>query len=112
MKLKWAVLVPYSDLIPVLRRKHNDYIPGFRWVPRRWTAFLPTPWDAMPRQIAGSNPDSHHMDIPLEGTWVLARPWFFAWFSRRRYLVRLGMRYDYVDIYYNFDISFKRVIAK
>jgi hypothetical protein len=70
---------------------------------------MPSPIDAIPHHIKGTNPIDHHIDIPMEGSWVSAWPWFFAWFSKNRFLIRLGMRYDYNDHYYNFDISFKHV---
>lgn len=109
--VKWAALVPASKRQDPLNEPHTDFTGKFwgifRKIPRSWTAFLS---NVAPTRLCGTNPPSQHMDNPLPGTWVAAWPIYFAWMTRSHRLTYILFRWDYVDLYYNLDITlFKKV---
>lgn len=110
------VLMPKSALPAHLQnRTHNDFPPGFRWVPRAWTA-----WDwGEPRKLIGTQQKESPPGVPQPigepGTWQFSifpdapwwawpMAWYFAlsgrtgedeWFRH----FRMGARYDPIDSY-------------
>jgi hypothetical protein len=108
MKLYWAALIPASKLPSILLKAHDDYgIWPFNRIPRWFDAFLPEPKGTQPLQLAGTNPLTHHQDVPEFGTWCLSWPFCFAWRLDNGLTYRMGLRYDYVDDYWVLDWTLK-----
>ena len=105
---------------------HNDWLPGFRWVPRSWTSFCKGRFSKPPTYLFGNLkshpnplPDGHvegnfdEVDllimgkkiycypkpIPPLGKWYFSWPLYFAWtfkLFKWKILFRLGFRYTEV----------------
>lgn len=106
----WPALFTAKRLLPAaLLGKHNDFPKGFRWIPRRWNAFISI---MPPVKLLGTCPKDHQYDIPAPKTWILTWPLHFAWRGRLKldgtpvppsFCIRLSLfRYDYNDKYYTF----------
>jgi hypothetical protein len=104
--LKWAVLVPKSNLPLILRQTHADWWPFLRWISRRLTAFF---GGREPAQLMGSNPKDHHQDVPVPGTWCLSWPIHFALLTKGKKLFALGVRRDYVDSYWTIRFVWRKL---
>lgn len=104
-RMQWAMFIPKTHLPLILLLKHTDYPKGFQWIPRRWTAFLTDKGE--PIKLLGNNPKGHHLDVPAAGTWVIAWPFCFAYTTHKGGKLRLpGIRYDYIDNYYDLTARF------
>lgn len=101
-RLRWAVFVQDSGLPPVLLRAHADWPWGFRWVPRRWFAWLGAP----PKKLIGNA--EGHLDITAPGTWALCWPAFFTARTPGGWHARAGLRFDYNDLYYQLSATVKK----
>lgn len=77
--------------------KHDDWVWPLSYIPRHWTAFEGKP----PRQLAGSADPNGHLDITARGTWSLAWPFHFTFYTHGGWMFAIGIRYDYNDLYYN-----------
>ena len=113
--LTWAMLYP-KELMPneTLKRNHDDWPWGFRWVPRRLTAFLngPSPRRKYPKQLFGTNkriftgdPSGKiiEQDVPDPGTWCVSWPPAFSLLTKKGTLFRLAIfRKDYWDGIYGY----------
>lgn len=88
---------------------HNDWLPGFQWIPRSWTAVES---DTPPEKIAGTA--TGNLDIPKPGEWVLAWPLYLAITLKNGWHFRIGAaRYDYVDHYYQVGtLSVKKLVVR
>lgn len=109
--------MPESALPPGLKRKkHTDYPPGLRWVPRGWTAWR---WGE-PIQIVGSwFGGEHPKPITEPGTWQLSffprAAWWSLWGLYFEFTTagglhfRIGARWDDVDDYVEWpSVAIKR----
>lgn len=101
-RLRWAVLVHPDLLPPVLLTRHIDWPLPFRWVQRRWLAWL----GGLPKKMWG-NADGH-LDITAPGTWAFCWPAFVTLRTRGGWHARAGLRYDYNDAYYQLSATAKK----
>lgn len=98
---------------------HNDWLPGFRWVPRSWTSFCKGRFSKPPTYLFGNlgerpfeNPEAwgkirivlecfyvYPKPIPPLGKWYFSFPYYFAAtfkLFKWKILFRLGFRYTEV----------------
>lgn len=101
-----------KDCLPehLKNSKHNDFLPGLRWIPRSWTAFCwgkpIMVWGNQIKRAEGGHPKpigepgswqvSIYPNSPLGWTWAA---WYVAFtFPSGRHF-RIGARWDDVDNY-------------
>ena len=85
-----------------LLKNHEDWIWPFKYIPRRWNAYLggSRPW---PKRLLGNNTRTATQDgvvinledVPAPGTWTFCFPWYFAIQSQGGWFFRIGFRKDY-----------------
>jgi hypothetical protein len=104
--MKWAVLVSRDKRPAILNERHSDWPLFFAAIPRAWTAWIS---DRPPVRLLGTERVEDHLDIPEPGKWVLAFPPYAAVTLRNGWHARIGLRYDYVDGYYQPSFTIKRL---
>lgn len=104
-----------ADALPehLRYRKHEDYPPFLRWIPRAWTA-----WSWGKPVLVGGNVITGPYPAPIThpGTWQLSHfpdgpcyAWYFALTTRAGFHFRIGARWDDVDGYVEWpSIAIKR----
>jgi hypothetical protein len=118
--------MPDSALPPNLRgKKHWDFPPGLRWIPRGWTAFKfgapvllfgTADFDPIVRRSKSGEFNAAPKPINPAGTWQISyfpdAPWwsfpvYFSWSGKTKAdgkfrNFRVGPRWDDVDGYVNY----------
>lgn len=78
-----------KDCLPKdIEKKHGDWIPGLRWVPRWWFAKCGKNWPMPPKRLLGKSHDTHDRvdgrilwvkPIPQPGNFILSAVMYRGW---------------------------------